>query len=115
MFSNFQFVMLNGRCYTDIVKASSGPRYIVGYRPTIEKSKLKNGARVSLDMTTLTIMRVLPREVDPMVFNMLKESPGDASFSNVGGLNEQIRQIREVIPVFASLFLLCLLNSPSDL
>ena len=29
--------------------------------------KLKQGVRVSLDMTTLTIMRILPREVDPMV------------------------------------------------
>jgi ATP-dependent 26S proteasome regulatory subunit len=30
----------------------------------------------ALDMTTLTIMRILPREVDPMVFNMLSEDPG---------------------------------------
>jgi ATP-dependent 26S proteasome regulatory subunit len=29
--------------------------------------QLKQGVRVSLDMTTLTIMRILPREVDPMV------------------------------------------------
>lgn len=42
-------------------------------------------------------MRVLPREVDPMVYNMLHESPGDASFAGVGGLGEQIRQLREVI------------------
>lgn len=34
------------------------------------------GTRVALDMTTLTIMRALPREVDPMVFNMLQEDPG---------------------------------------
>lgn len=30
-------------------------------------NQLKSGVRVSLDMTTLTIMRILPREVDPMV------------------------------------------------
>lgn len=30
-------------------------------------NQLKAGVRVSLDMTTLTIMRILPREVDPMV------------------------------------------------
>ena len=34
------------------------------------------GARVTLDMTTLTIMRVLPREVDPLVYNMAAEDPG---------------------------------------
>ena len=40
-----------------IVKASSGPRYVVGCRSSVPKHKLKNGTRVSLDMTTLTIMR----------------------------------------------------------
>ena len=46
-----------------IVKASSGPRYVVGCRTKLDKSKLVNGTRVTLDMTTLTIMRLLPREV----------------------------------------------------
>jgi 26S proteasome regulatory subunit T4 len=27
-------------------------------------------------MTTLTIMRILPREVDPMVYHMATEDPG---------------------------------------
>ena len=40
-----------------IVKASNGPRYVVGCRRQLEKSKLKPGTRVALDMTTLTIMR----------------------------------------------------------
>lgn len=48
-------------------------------------------------MTTLTIMRILPREVDPLVYNMSIEDPGDISFAGVGGLNEQIRELREVI------------------
>merc|ERR1711934_994329 len=49
-----------------IVKASSGPRYVVGCRTKIDKSQLTAGRRVTLDVTTLTIMRILPREVDPM-------------------------------------------------
>ncbi len=57
-----------------IVKASSGPRYVVGCRNKVDKTKLIAGmfctfsaclgelifiagTRVSLDMTTLTIMR----------------------------------------------------------
>jgi len=47
-------------------------------------------------MTTLTIMRVLPREVDPLVYNMSIEDPGDISFAGIGGLSEQIRELREV-------------------
>jgi ATP-dependent 26S proteasome regulatory subunit len=50
-------------CCTVIVKASSGPRYVVGCRNKVDKAKLTTGTRVALDMTTLTIMRALPREV----------------------------------------------------
>ena len=42
-----------------IVKATNGPRYVVGCRRQLEKSKLKPGTRVALDMTTLTIMRLV--------------------------------------------------------
>jgi ATP-dependent 26S proteasome regulatory subunit len=48
-------------------------------------------------MTTFTIMRILPREVDPAVYHMAAEDPGNVSYSAVGGLNEQIRELREVI------------------
>jgi 26S proteasome regulatory subunit T4 len=82
---------------TVIVKASSGPRYVVGCRSKVDKVKLKQGTRVALDMTTLTIMRMLPREVDPLVYNMSLEDPGQISFAGIGGLNEQIRELREVI------------------
>lgn len=65
--------------------------------PQIDPATLKSGTRVTLDMTTNTIMRALPREVDPQVFSMLNEDPGNVSFSSVGGLSEQIRELREVI------------------
>lgn len=81
-----------------IVKASSGPRYVVGCRARLNHGSLKPGTRVALDMTTLTIMRVLPREVDPTVFHMQAgEEDGGVSFADIGGLNEQIRELREVI------------------
>ncbi|KAJ3298696.1 26S protease regulatory subunit 10B [Rhizoclosmatium sp. JEL0117] len=80
-----------------IVKASSGPRYVVGCRNKVPKDKLKQGVRVALDITTLTIMRILPREVDPLVYNMSTEDPGNVTFAGVGGLGEQIRELREVI------------------
>ncbi|KAG0502716.1 hypothetical protein HPP92_002788 [Vanilla planifolia] len=63
-----------------IVKASSGPRYVVGCRNKVDKDKLTSGTRVVLDMTTLTII-VLFLE----------------SYSAVGGLSDQIRELRESI------------------
>lgn len=70
---------------------------MVGVKVKIDRSKLVVGARVSLDQTTLTIMRVLPREVDPMVFNMMNEDPGKVDFSDIGGLGDQLRILRETI------------------
>merc|ERR1712147_150598 len=80
-----------------IVKATNGPRYVVGCRRQVDKAQLKPDTRVALDMTTLTIMRYLPREVDPLVYNMSHEDPGDVTYSAIGGLGEQIRELREVI------------------
>lgn len=54
-----------------IVKASSGPRYVVGCRSKVDKEKLTSGTRVVLDMTTLTIMRALPREVSCQILFLL--------------------------------------------
>jgi len=80
-----------------IVKATNGPRYVVGCRRQVDKAELKPGTRVALDMTTLTIMRYLPREVDPLVYNMSHEDPGNISYSEIGGLSDQVRELREVI------------------
>ncbi|KAH8047808.1 proteasome-activating ATPase [Aureococcus anophagefferens] len=63
-----------------IVKASSGPRYVVGCRNKLDKEKLKPGTRV-----------------DPTVYHMLNEDPGGISFGEIGGLGEQVRELREVI------------------
>lgn len=46
------------------------------------------GARVTLDMMTLTIMKVLKRQIDPLVYKMLTEDPGKVSFEEIGGLND---------------------------
>eukprot|EP00056_Hartaetosiga_gracilis_P016244 m.4441 g.4441 ORF g.4441 m.4441 type:complete len:417 (+) comp3883_c0_seq1:70-1320(+) len=80
-----------------IVKASSGPRYVVACRRGIERALLKPTTRVTLDITTWTIMRILPREVDPLVYNMTHEDPGDVKYTSIGGLSKQLRELREVI------------------
>jgi hypothetical protein len=36
-------------------------------------------------------------QVDPVVFNMLSEDPGKVDYSSIGGLSEQIRELRESI------------------
>jgi len=80
-----------------IVVTGVGSRYLVGCRAGLDRSKIQPGVRVALDMTTITIMAILPRQVDPRVFNMSAEDPGDVKYDDIGGLSEQIRELREVI------------------
>ena len=80
-----------------LVKSSHGPRYVVGCQRKVDPATLKPGTRVTLDVTTFTIMRALPREVDPTIYSMASEDPGKVPYSAVGGLSEQIREMREVI------------------
>ena len=58
-----------------IVKHSTGPRYVVNVRPKVDRSILTPGARVALNTTTYTVMRVLPTEVDPQVYSMVANNP----------------------------------------
>ena len=80
-----------------IVKIEGGDRFVVKARARLNPQNLTIGRRVTLDMATKTIMHALPREVDPSVFHMTKEDPGDIKYSDVGGLGDQINEIREII------------------
>ena len=80
-----------------IIKTINGNRYLVHCKKAVDKSKIKVGTRVALDFSTLTIMRILPHYIDPQVYNMMTEDPGKVPFSSVGGLPDQIRDLRETI------------------
>lgn len=84
-----------------IVKTSHGPRYVVGCAKEIDRKRLRLGTRVSMDVVTLTITKILSKEVDPTIHAMAEEVAGNESdklsFENIGGLEEQVREIREVI------------------
>jgi len=81
-----------------IVKQNGGSRYLTNIRPKIKKETLKTGVRISLNVTTHTIMRVLPREVDPHVYSMVAEEPSSkVTFQDIGGLSDQIRDLRETV------------------
>ena len=51
---------------------------------------------IHLRQLSISCFSYLPREVDPLVYNMSHEDPGNVSFGEVGGLSEQIRELREV-------------------
>lgn len=57
---------------------------------------MEQGTRVALDTTTKMIVRPLPPLVDPSVATMMEEKNETVKWSDIGGLNDQIREIREV-------------------
>ncbi|KAF9603868.1 hypothetical protein IFM89_038126 [Coptis chinensis] len=75
-----------------IVKANSGPRYVVGCRSKVDKEILTVGTRVVLDMTTLTILHALPHEVrsqpGPNIVATYQMNPLISGIEGVGVLQQ---------------------------
>jgi proteasome regulatory subunit len=80
-----------------VVKSSTGPQFVVSYPETFVGGKLESGARVALNQRTLAVVDVLPTSIDPFVRAMSVEETPDVTYSDVGGLKEQIEEIRETV------------------
>ncbi len=80
-----------------LVKSSSGPMLVVQILETIDRNLLKPGASVALNQRGSAIVEVLPRFEDPYVkaFEVI-ERP-NISYSDIGGLDEQIIELRETV------------------
>ncbi len=79
-----------------IVKSSTGPRFVVNLSQFIEE-EIKPGAQVGLNQQSFAVMCVLPSPRDPAVFGMEIEEAPDVRFSQIGGLDVQISEIREIV------------------
>ena len=79
-----------------MVKSSTGPRFVVNLSQFIEE-ELKPGTQVGLNQQSFAVMCVLPSPRDPAVFGMEVEEAPDVAFSQIGGLDSQISEIREIV------------------
>ncbi|OPY53334.1 MAG: Proteasome-activating nucleotidase [Methanosaeta sp. PtaU1.Bin112] len=79
-----------------IVKSSTGPRFVVNLSQFIEE-EIKVGSQVGLNQQSFAVMCVLPSPRDPAVFGMEIEEAPDVQFSQIGGLDTQISEIREIV------------------
>jgi proteasome regulatory subunit len=79
-----------------IVKSSTGPRFVVNLSQFIEE-EIKPGAQVGLNQQSFAVMCVLPSPRDPAVFGMEIEEAPDVHFEQIGGLDSQISEIREIV------------------
>ena len=81
-----------------IVKSSTGPSFVVNASRKVKNEKLVPGMRVALNQRTFAIMEVLPTKLDPFVKGMeVIDSIPDISYVDVGGLEEQLQEVRETV------------------
>lgn len=79
-----------------LVKVSDG-KYISKIDKNIDTAKLTSGTRVALRSDSYAVHKILPTKVDPLVSLMRVEKVPDATYDMVGGLDKQIKEIKEVI------------------
>ena len=80
-----------------IVRSSNGTVFQVSINQRIDPSRLKPGTRIALNQDTLSIIEVLHDAWDPMVSGAEMVEKPNISYSSVGGLDEEILQVREAV------------------
>jgi 26S proteasome regulatory subunit T6 len=80
-----------------LVKVQPEGKYIVDVDNGIDIAQLKPTLRVALRSDSYTIHKILPNKVDPLVSLMMVEKVPDSTYEMVGGLDKQIKEIKEVI------------------
>ena len=80
-----------------IVRSSNGTVFLVSINRRLDISQMKPGTRVALNQDTLSVVDILSDSWDPLVSNAeIIDSPS-INFESIGGLDEQIKEIRESV------------------
>lgn len=80
-----------------LVKVHPDGKYVVDLDPSIKIEGLKAGTRVALRNDSYQLHYVLPTKVDPLVSLMKVEKVPDSTYDMIGGLDKQIKELKEVI------------------
>ena len=94
-----------------LVKVHPEGKYVVDLHKDIDINKVATGARVALRNDSYTLHLLLPTKVDPLVSLMKVEKVPDSTYDMIGGLDQQIKEIKEVTQ--AAPLLVLLRRSPS--
>jgi len=80
-----------------IVRSSAGPRFLVRSSMCIDPDQLKPGVRCTLNQQSLAVIDILPESYDAAVYGMEVVETPDESYADIGGLDPQIREVREAV------------------
>jgi proteasome regulatory subunit len=72
--------------------------YVVGVSTMLQNEKLSPGLSVALSNLNFTVVEILPTDIEPFIKGMeIMNPPFDISYDDVGGLDEQIQEVREIL------------------
>jgi 26S proteasome regulatory subunit T2 len=80
-----------------IVSTANGPEYYVNILSFVDKDQLEPGSSILMHHKNLSVIGTLGDEVDPLVSVMKVEKAPLESYSDIGGLEEQITEMKEAV------------------
>lgn len=80
-----------------IVSSTTGPEYYVSIMSFVDKDLLEPGASVLLHHKSVSIVGVLSDDADPAVSVMKLDKAPTESYADIGGLEQQIQEVRESV------------------
>jgi len=80
-----------------LITKAYGSKYVVGLGDKVSPTDIEESMRVGVDRTKYQIHLPLPAKIDPSVSTMTVEEKPDVTYDDVGGLKEEIEQLREVV------------------
>jgi len=80
-----------------LVKVNPEGKYVVDLDKDIDANTVTPTTRVALRSDSYTLHKILPNKIDPLVSLMRVEKVPDSTYDMVGGLDKQIKEIKEVI------------------
>ncbi|XP_057730648.1 26S proteasome regulatory subunit 8 homolog A-like [Arachis stenosperma] len=80
-----------------LVKVHPEGKYVVDIDKDVNITKITQSTRVALCNDSYVLHLILPSKVDPLVNLMKVEKVPDSTYDMIGGLDQQIKEIKEVI------------------
>ncbi|KAJ2225390.1 26S proteasome regulatory subunit 8 [Coemansia sp. RSA 485] len=80
-----------------LVKIQPEGKHVVDIAEDVDITKLTPSTRVALHSDSYRLSKILPNKIDPLVSLMMVEKVPDSTYDMIGGLDKQIKEIKEVI------------------
>lgn len=80
-----------------IVENSNGLRFVANISESVDEDELEPGSLIGMEQRSMTVMEVLPDEKEPDVKGMEMVERPETRYTDVGGLEEEIKKLRETV------------------